>query len=212
VNSWEMFERALLRSGSERIELLNDAETALGWPTEASDIEVDVLRASIASVLAGDGQVAPESARDLVVSVSSRQGSSGWPGFYLAEAGNQLGRNDIVLDAVSSVSPGFFEARDLKWRSARCDELRAVALIRSGAEWKTVVEVVTRLVSAFANFGESDDFAPPSDLVHALLEGPPEAIELLNQLALSIDLDLWFGAEIAARVEEVLGRRMESGD
>lgn len=211
MNPWQLFEEALDAVGAHRTALLDKAESRLGRALGAGQGEMAILSACIAAVRAGEGQVAIEEARDAAAMTSELEGS-GWPGYHLAEAADRLGRYDMVLEALSLVSPEFFEAQDLVWRAVRCAELQAVALMRTGESWASVSRIVSALVSKYANFGETEDLAPPRDLVLTLLDGPRPRILALEQLAHSIDFQEWFGEEITQRASTALARAEISDD
>ena len=203
MDAWSTFEMALDARHSRKIELLMAAEEAVLDDNSVSPCDRDILLCCIAAVRVAERRGSVEEVADLSLAVSSRCGSS-WPLYHLAESANAVGAHKQVLSAVSNIDAGFFESQDLMWRSARCAELRAVAMIKLMYSPRELAPVVSAIAAWYAANGECHDFAPPSDLVAALIEAGVPFQPSLEMLHHSLDLEMWLGPKVAESVRRAL--------
>jgi len=203
MDAWSTFEQALDAKGSRRVELLMQAEEELSIDDSVAACDRDVLLCCISSVRVGERLASVEEVADLARTVSSRCRSS-WPLYHLAESAHAIGAHQQVLRAVSEIEAGFFESRDLMWRSARCAELRAVAMINLMHDPLEIETAVSEIAASYAVSGERHDFAPPRDLVTALIAPGISLRACLEILHRSIDLEMWLGPDTATSVEQAL--------
>lgn len=203
MDGWSIFEMALDAEGARKIELLLAAERAVRDTNSVSACDRDVLLCCIAAVRVSEQRVSVEEVADLARTVSSRCGSS-WPLYHLAESANAIGAHQYVLGAVFNIDSEFFDSQDLMWRSARCAELRAVAMIKLMYSPRELEPVVSEIAASYAANGECHDFAPPRDLVSALIERGISLRVCLQVLSRSIDIETWLGHDFAASVDRSL--------
>ncbi|MDT3446808.1 MULTISPECIES: hypothetical protein [unclassified Pseudofrankia] len=134
-----------------------------------------------------------------------------WALVHLAEACLHAGQVDEALRYASEVDRGFFERRDLLWRSVRMDEIRAAALLRLG-DLEGGTTAALAVCDVLTDRGDSDDLAPPADLVAVALTCAGLADEraraagcrILDYLSGSLELGAWFPAETVHRIRSAL--------
>lgn len=210
MNPWSTFNQAVDAWGSQRVELLLRAKKELGGVGGSVSVcERDELDCCIAAVCVGERLAPVEEVAEYARSVLRRCGSS-WPLCHLAESAHRLGAYQQVLDAVSEIEEGFFESQDLVWRSVRCAELRVVAMINLGYDRWDIETAVSAIAASYAGDDDEHDLASPRDLVDALVERAELFLPCLEILDLSLDLELWVGAERAALVWQAMETGSES--
>ena len=205
MDAWSTFEQALDTNGPRRVELLMQAEEELNGDDSVAACDRDVLLCCIASVGVGERFASVEEVIDPAREVASRCRSS-WPLYHLAESAHAIGAHQQVLNALSEVGAGFFESCDLMWRSARCAELRAVAMTNLMCHPSEIETVVSEIAASYVEYGEQHDFAPPRDLVTALIDPRISLRGCLEILQRSLDLEMWLGPDVAVLVERALQR------
>lgn len=192
---WEIFEEGLEATGERRLHLLETVQSRLLDETTPEALE---LLAVTGCEPARAGHLTLAKARS-AVRRAVEAGRPGWPNYYLAEACLSAGNWNSAVVALNSIPTAFFDERDLRWRSVRCEEIQAVCYIEQGA-WSSAHQVVNRLGAEYATRGDEDDLAPPRTIVEALLRHLPDGCCDLEVLARSIDIETWLGALVAQQV------------
>jgi hypothetical protein len=196
---WEMFEDALEATGDKPFHLLETVQSRLLGEATPEALELlAVTRCELARAGCLTLVQASSAVRRAV-----EAGRPGWPNYYLAEACLAAGDWGGAVAALTSIPATFFDERDLRWRSVRCEEIRAVCYVEQGA-WPSAHRAVDRLGAVYAIRGEEDDLAPPRTIVDALLRHLPDGCRDLEVLAQSIDVDAWLGAVVAQQVRNSL--------
>jgi hypothetical protein len=200
-DAWEAFESALSESGDRRRRALRYVVDILQRTTEGRDSDGAELMAAAMSELARTGGLGFEEAV-AAVETAEAVGRSGWPNYYLAEAALQLGHPEIAVVRLRRIPPGYFDDRDLAWRSVRCLELAAMASVDL-EDWSTAQRLVDELAATYALTGDQEDLASPRELVMKLMSTPGGRV-LLQTLADSIDLAEWMDADLAASAQAAI--------
>ncbi|MDT3446383.1 MULTISPECIES: hypothetical protein [unclassified Pseudofrankia] len=130
-----------------------------------------------------------------------------WALMHLAEAFFKDSRLTEALKLASSVDQEFFDEQDLRWRSVRMDEIRAVTLLRLG-DYSQGTSLAIQLCNILSLQGDDEDLASPADLANEALslttspdkDARSAGCTILTHLTTSIEIDSWFTAEVAGRV------------
>jgi hypothetical protein len=165
---------------------------------------------ALAMLAQQDGRYLPEASSALDQAVSEGV-EPDWIWLHLAEAWLAAGDLAEALRYGSAVRRDYFDSRDLHWRSVRMEEIRAVALLGLGRLGEGV-QAATAVSAELAQRGDSDDLAPPVQLVRAALalaadpasHATDAGCEVLRALSSSIDLESWFPAELTEEVRQAL--------
>lgn len=206
ADAWAQLDEAVSAPKESRLDRLGNVLTALDLDPMADAADRAELQAVVQCEIASLGVSTIDTAVG-AVNVAEGHHRTGWPNYYLAKAAVELGAHQLALESLHKIPKDFFAERDLFWRTVHCWELGAIARLELRDSMGAQV-LVDQIAGALASRGESDDLAPPRDLVNYLLSrldvDKDVQRELLLAIATSVDLRDWFDDRLATRICEAI--------